>query len=134
MMTLKTPVRKIGPKEARRITEMVLRWCRKEFGDNRRKAYLLKWYIQRNENPKECGEYVADENEIYIYWNNLDNIEEIIRTCIHEWTHYKQPILTRYFKFKGPYSKNPFEIKATRAEEKYTPICWNALKKKINKQ
>ena len=118
MMTLRTPVRNMDPKKVRSIIEMTLRWCRRRFGDNRRKAYELKWYIQRNPNPKECGEYVADDNEIYVYWNNLENIEEILRTCIHEWTHYKQPILTRYFKFKGPYSQNPFERQAFRAEQK----------------
>jgi hypothetical protein len=81
----------------------------------------------------ECGQYDSEENEIEVYWNNMTSIKEIVQTCIHEWVHYKQPIRTHYHRWKGPYSKNPFEIEATRKEKKYAPICWKEIKNKVNR-
>ena len=72
-------------------------------------------------------------NEILIYYGSIDNIKELLQTCIHEWTHQLQPIRTKYYKYPGSYSRNPYERQARRNEDKYTPIVWKELKHKINK-
>lgn len=111
-----------------------MNWCRRELGINKRKTYEVIWKCVKNtESDDECGQYEPEWNEIEIYWNNMLNVKEIIETCIHEWAHSKQPIRSQYFKWKGPYSKNPFEIEAKKYEKKYTPMCWEAIKHKVNR-
>lgn len=117
-------------REIIRLIKYTLNWCKSTFGVNKRKQYDLEISIMKNEHPKECGEYEPIDNKIYIYWNNLDTPDEIIRTCIHEWIHYKQPILTKYFKYKGTYASHPFEKEARRQEQANTGMCWNDIKDK----
>jgi hypothetical protein len=132
MIYLSTPIKKVGRVEAVRIANFVLRWCRRELGVNKRKKYYPLWYIVKGEEGL-CGEYDHDENEVYVYWDQCDDVRELISTCIHEWTHQLQPIRTKYFKYPGTYSRNPYERAARRNEEKYTPIVWRLIKPKINK-
>jgi hypothetical protein len=80
-----------------------------------------------------CGEYDCWDNEIFIYWNNCDNVRELICTVVHEWTHQNQPIVTKYYKYPGTYSRNPYERAAKYAEQKWTPVVWKEIKHKINK-
>jgi len=132
MIYLSTPIKKVGRVEAVRIANFVLRWCRRELGVNKRKKYYPLWYIVKGEEGL-CGEYDHDENEVYVYWDQCDDVRELISTCIHEWTHQLQPIRTKYFKYPGTYSRNPYERAARRNEDKYTPIVWRLIKPKINK-
>jgi hypothetical protein len=95
-ITLKTNPADLGRAQTVRISLMVFRWCKKNIGVNNRKAYELLYGFQKGE-PHECGEYEPEENKITIFWSSLESVEELIRTCIHEWIHYRQPILTQYF-------------------------------------
>jgi hypothetical protein len=122
-------------REIVKIINLTMKWCLHNFGPNKRKRYELTIAcIKNTETDKECGQYCPEENLIEIYWNNLEDVREVIATCIHEWTHYKQPILTKYHKFTGPYCRNPFELEARKYEKKYTPLCWKDIKSKLNKQ
>lgn len=133
MVYLNTPVAKIGRAGCVRIASMALRWCRKRFGENNRKKYKLDWYINTDNVYGDMGEYDPDDHTIYIYWHNHKTVKELIETCIHEYTHSKQPISTKYWKFPGTYSRNPYERAAKYAEVKYLPDCWVHISKRINK-
>lgn len=134
MIYLKSKTNELGRKEAARIAKATLKWCERVMGVNRRKKWLVKTYIRKAmEGDDTCGEYDCWDNEIYIYWNNCETIRELVATCIHEWTHQNQPILTKYYKYPGTYSRNPYERQAKYNETKWTPICWNEIKKSINK-
>ena len=134
MIYLKSKTNELGRKEAVRIAKATLKWCERVRGVNRRKKWLVKTYIRKAmEGDDTCGEYDCWDNEIYIYWNNCETIRELVATCIHEWTHQNQPILTKYYKYPGTYSRNPYERQAKYNETKWTPICWNEIKKSINK-
>lgn len=132
MIFLKTPIPKLGRAPAVRIANMTLNWCKKNLGVNKRKKYEPVWSIRKGE-ENLCGEYDHEENEVLIYWDQCDDVRELISTCIHEWTHQLQPIRTKYFKYPGTYSRNPYERQARRNETKYTPIVWKEIKHKINK-
>jgi hypothetical protein len=80
-----------------------------------------------------CGEYDDSDNEVHIFWDQCIDVRELIETCIHEWTHQLQPITTKYYKYPGTYSRNPYERQARYKEKKYTPILWDSIKDKINK-
>jgi hypothetical protein len=131
-VTLKSKIHKIGRAEAYRIASMALRWCRRKLGINKRKRTEPVWYIHKGY-AHENGEYDASDNEIFIYWNNCDDVHEMIATCIHEWTHQLQPILTRYNDYPD-YRTNPYEIEAKGNEALYTGQCWDYIKSKINKR
>lgn len=133
MIELNTPIHTLGRGPTVRIANMALRWCRREFGINNRKKYEPTWSVWRGIEPDLCGEYDHDENCVYVYWDQCADVNELIATCIHEWTHQLQPITTKYFKYPGSYSRNPYERQARYKEKKYTPVFWDLYKHKINK-
>ena len=104
-------------------------------GTNNRKHWLPRWYFSRWENNKKvCGEYDDETNELFIYYRNLTDVRELVATIIHEWQHQLQPLRTQYYKYKGPYSRNPFEIEAIQAEKFYLPVLWKEVKNKVNRK
>jgi hypothetical protein len=134
MIELNTHIKSLGRVDSVRIANMALRWCKKNLGVNGRKRWQPIWYVRKAlDGDDVCGEYDATDNEVYIFWNNCEDVEELISTCIHEWTHQNQPILTKYHKYPGSYSRNPYERQARYAEKKWLPICWKELQSKINK-
>jgi hypothetical protein len=133
MIYLSTPISRLGRQPTVRIANMALRWCERELGVNNRKKYKPVWTIRKGYEPDLCGEYDDEDNEIHVYWDNCDTVRELIQTCIHEWTHQLQPIRTKYFKYPGSYSRNPYERAARYAEKKHTPACWAHIKKHLNK-
>jgi hypothetical protein len=67
------------------------------------------------------GEYRVWDNEIILYWTEVDSFEEICRTLIHEYQHYLQSPawLTRYYTMGYGYDDHPYEIAALREEENW---------------
>jgi Zn-dependent peptidase ImmA (M78 family) len=91
----------------------------------------VKYYI----NKKKSGDYSSKSRLIRIYVNNHQTIEELVDTCIHEYTHYlqlaketQQLEYTKYNKTKG-YFNNPYEIDARKKAKFYTPKCIKDFKK-----
>lgn len=112
---------------------MALRWCRANMGTNRRRRWRPSWHIVMDKyDSGDYGEYDADDNEIYIYWNNIPTVEDLIRTAIHEWQHQLQPLLANYHKHEC-YKSNPYEIEAREAEDRLFRPCWDAVRTKLNK-
>ena len=132
MINLNTPIERLGRQPTVRIANMALRWCRREFGTNNRKKYEPVWSIVKGFEPDVCGQYDDTDNEVYIFWDQCEDVRELIATCIHEWTHQLQPITTKYYKYPGSYSRNPYERQARYREKKYTPILWDSIKHKVN--
>jgi len=128
MIYLSTPISRLGRQPTVRIANMALRWCERELGVNNRKKYKPVWTVRKGDVPDLCGEYDDEDNEVYVYWDNCDTVRELIQTCIHEWTHQLQPIRTKYYKYPGSYSRNPYEREARRNEDKYTKECWTHIK------
>lgn len=133
MIYLSTPLKQLGRAPTVRIANMALRWCKRELGVNNRKKYQPIWTVRKADWPDLCGEYDDEANEVLIYYDSIDTVRELLATCIHEWTHQLQPIRTKYFKYPGSYSRNPYERQARYNEKKYTPVLWADIKHKINK-
>lgn len=132
---LNTKIDKIGRQKAVSIANMALRWCRRTLGTNKRKKHLPKWYIQKSidldSDYHYHGEYDPVDNEIYIYWDTFDTVADLISTCIHEWTHQLQPLLTKYDP-DADYESNPYELEARQNESLHGPACWDYIKNKLN--
>ena len=68
------------------------------------------------------AEYSWDSNKIYLYTDNLDNEEDIIRSLIHECVHSNQcyDVYEAYYdECDLDYDTHPYEIEAEYEEEKW---------------
>ena len=64
------------------------------------------------------AEYDDETNVIYIYYPNMKSKEDVIRSIIHEYTHYRQDHkLFKKYKAMYSYDEDPTEIEAKRNEE-----------------
>jgi len=66
------------------------------------------------------AQYEENTNIIWIYYPNMVNEESVIRSLIHEYTHYLQNITTlskKYHAMKYSYDEDPHEIEAHKNEE-----------------
>ena len=64
------------------------------------------------------AEYDDETNIIYVYYPNMMNEEDVIRSIIHEYTHYRQDHkLFKQYRQMYSYDENPIEIEAHKNEE-----------------
>ena len=64
------------------------------------------------------AQYDENTNVIYIYYPNMKNEEDVLRSIIHEYTHYRQDHkLFKKYKAMYSYDEDPTEIEAKRNEE-----------------
>ena len=72
------------------------------------------------------AQYDEDTNVIYIYYPNMENEEDILRSLIHEYTHYKQDHkLFKQYKAMYSYDEDPTEIEAHKNEEDWPMFSQN---------
>ena len=68
------------------------------------------------------AEYDGKANEIYIYYPNIKNEEDLLRSLIHEYTHYLQDLTQlkiQVYAQNYDYNSNPIEIEAHDNENKW---------------
>ena len=68
------------------------------------------------------GEYTFDyQNEIVLYWKNINTVEDLLRTLIHEYIHHLQSPTwyRRYWRMGYTYETHPYEIEAFEAENNW---------------
>ena len=72
-----------------------------------------------SDDPGCFGEFDRYENELVVYWKNIRNKEDLIRTILHEYQHYLQhpSWYMRYFGMGYGYADHPYELLATAEEE-----------------
>ena len=83
-------------------------------------------YAMHSGEPEAQGEHDATsiaeyyEGTIYLYLPNIPNEEELLRSIIHEYTHYTQDseLLAKYKKIYS-YDEDPNEIEAKKNEENW---------------
>lgn len=70
------------------------------------------------------GEFCSIINEITLYYNNLTNLEDLVKTLIHEYQHYLQSPswFTRYYNMGYSYNDHPYEIQASNEEQKWKQV------------
>lgn len=109
-------------------TKLALKWCRENLGINNRKRKKL--ILDATEKKKVrgniifYGRYCPNQNKITVYLPNCNNVNDLVGTVIHEYTHYLQSSSRyRLYEKEYYYSQNPYERQARRNEEKYTEIC-----------
>tara|TARA_R110002050_G_scaffold119660_1_gene237512 strand:- start:195 stop:569 length:375 start_codon:yes stop_codon:yes gene_type:complete len=65
------------------------------------------------------AEYDRKENKLFIYSDYNNSTEDVIRSIIHEYTHYLQSgsWMKRFYDIGYSYDNHPYEIDAKLAEE-----------------
>jgi len=85
-------------------------------------------YAMHSGEPEAQGEHDATsiaeyyKGVIYLYLPNIPNEEELLRSIIHEYTHYLQditPLKTRVASQQYTYKTNPYEIEAHANEKRW---------------
>ena len=67
------------------------------------------------------AQYDEETNVIYIYYPNMKSAEDVLKSLIHEYTHYLQnitPLKKKMDKIDG-YDKSPYEQEAHKNEDIY---------------
>lgn len=65
------------------------------------------------------AEFDLTENTISIYYPQIKNKKDLIKTLVHEYQHYLQcpAWFGRYYKMGYHYGNHPYEVEATEAEK-----------------
>ena len=72
------------------------------------------------------AQYDDETNIIYIYYPNIKTEEDVLRSLIHEYTHYRQDHkLFKKYKAMYSYDEDPTEIEAKRNEEDWPLFTTN---------
>ncbi len=124
------PINKLKKRTLIKLSNLCYKYSSLILGVNNRKRKELSIIINNNINTSTFGEYDAFSNTITIYTHHSNTIEEFISTFIHEYTHYTQPIRTKYYKLLDQfgYENHPHEIHARDNEKKLFPIIYKQIK------
>ena len=79
------------------------------------------------------AEYVDEDNVIYVYYPNMEDTEDVIRSLLHEYTHSLQDPDKRTGHREAGYEKDPDEIAAAKAELDWEDYLIH-LKDNLNEQ
>ena len=120
--------------EIQQITDLAYPDIQKYYGKGKRDYPPVKFhhdiYARLSGDEKQSGEhssttkaqYDENTNVIWIYYPNMENEEDILRSLIHEYTHYLQnitPLKTRVANQQYTYDTNPYETEAHENEENW---------------
>jgi hypothetical protein len=128
-----TPTIFLGDDTLYRIVELTNEWCDNNLGKNNTVGEVnIHIKDQGFSYKSNCGGYDIEANTIYIYRDQCDTIEWIIKSLIHEYTHYTQD-LRKYDLLLGEYGyhNHPQEIEANNMMNNYYLTVWNKIKNKI---
>jgi len=119
------------------ITISVIDWCENNIGVNwryPRPRFTLLGGIVDDMAKTTYGEYDVEDNIISINLERNVYVRCLIKTIIHEYTHYLQPIKTKYQKLakKHGYYDNPLEVEARNNEINLYRNCFKDIKKILN--
>ena len=75
--------------------------------------------MRGEESESTKAQWVDKDNTIYIYYPNMMNEEDVIRSVLHEFEHTHQDAKKNEKYREMGYDDNPYEIAARNAEKKW---------------
>ena len=133
----KTEISKLYKYQIEKIVDLALGWCVNKFGVRKWAPSVIVDVIKDNMSD-DGGWYIPyrHDPEITINTNANLTIKDLIDTVIHEYDHYLQPnfqtVYDQLYTEYG-YHENPLEIKAKDTAKANRRLCFNYIKKEINK-
>jgi len=123
-------LKSMSKKEINRVVYLSIWYCRYVLGENKRRD-IPKVRVRKNKvNNDYYGEYCPTDNEIRVFTNEVRTLGQLTSTIIHEYTHYLQPIASKYYKLlkEHGYDNHPFEIEARDNEWAYNRKLLNYIR------
>ena len=106
----------------------------KDYNSNAKVEVYTNIFTRLNSTPaileyESYAEYSWDSNKIYLYTDNLDNEEDVIRSLIHECVHSNQcyELYGALYECGLDYDTHPYEIEAEYEEEKWEKYKLNTI-------
>ena len=132
-MKLTTHTTDLSMDQSYRLVNLTVEWCRKFFTAphiTRRKELLIMVY--NSPTHEVYGQYCERNNWLTINLATCVNVRDLIKTTIHEYTHFCQDLKEYAVMTKQVgYDENPFEIEARENENTYYNNCWRSIKYKL---
>lgn len=130
---LKTKTETLTTPQIRKIVRECIKWCEKEIGvkPSRKGTFKYRVLTLPNGYTPAYGSYDYEKNSLNVYRNYAEDVKMVVRSVLHEYTHYMQNL--RYYNNvlkKVGYDAHPQEIEA-RGMESFYSICWKQIKNKI---
>ena len=127
---LKTETSTLTRSAINKIAKETINYCVQTLGTKSALELPAVSVVKRGRS-RRYGQYDPIKNKIEIHYNICGDVKMLIRTIIHEYTHYMQN-LKRYdiLYSKFGYDKHPQEIEACMNEKLYSP-CWKQIKHNI---
>jgi hypothetical protein len=112
------PLSTLSKKELKRVIFLTTWYCRYELGTNFRRPVPKVVVMNNPYDEGYYGEYDPETNEIHVYGDVCKNLGRLTSTIIHEYTHYLQPIASKYYKLlkEHGYDNHPHEVEARNNE------------------
>ena len=129
-LRLNTRVDNLDRGTVREIVKYATQYCADTFGTRKKKNPFTVSIVKQRSGERAYGQYCPYDNKLFIYHNNCPTVKLIIQTVIHEYTHYLQPVKSKYHKLMDiyGYDEHPMEIEAREMENEHYKDCWNYIK------
>lgn len=120
-----------------KIAQETLNFCKKKFGTPLKRTYPNLVISQDNRYTRRYGDYI--DRTITIYLKSCNTKCNIIKTIIHEYTHFLQmPKMNDIKKWHRlhenfNYEDHPYELEAQMSEILFYNECLEYVDKKIKK-
>jgi len=129
---LKTPTETMNSRQLRRVVCETIKWCEANIG-KKTKSVTLKYKVLTlgEKYTPAYGMYCPTHNTLYVFRNHALNVRTVVRSVLHEYTHFMQNL--RWYGHtlkKVGYFKHPQEVQARVMETMYS-ICWSEIKSKL---
>lgn len=123
-------------KKDRETAKLALEWCMKKWGKSRYFNDYPKLYVYKNCQNDLTGWFTESKNVIGINLKHQKSVLELVKTVIHEYTHYRQNTVELYDKLarkykNRPYEEHPQEKHAYKMEKAWGKICKTQIAKKV---
>jgi hypothetical protein len=128
--------KKLPVKNAKQIIVETFNWCVEKFGTPLKNGELPDLNVSYVRNSDCFAYYCSMDREITIFPYMIQSKSMLIRSVIHEYTHFLQmPHRKNYRKYTKleedfGYDNNPLEVEAYEAELKYYRTCYSYLNTK----
>lgn len=130
----KTPLNTLSRRDLNKIVKLSLLYCGQNIGINKRRKKPLKVSIRKNPHDQYYfGMYYPHINTIHLFHDEMNTLGDFTSTLIHEYTHYLQPIITKYNKLLSVhgYDNHPHEVESYQNEKQHNRKLLNYLRKNI---
>ena len=128
--------KKLPVKNAKQIITETFNWCVEKFGTPLKNGEIPDLTVSYVRNSDCFAYFCSMDREIVIYPYMIESKCMLIRSVIHEYTHFLQmPHRKNYRKYTKMeedfgYDNNPLEVEAYEAELKYYRTCYSHLNTK----